>query len=78
VSKRYHDMGDLFATIRNRERHARVEAHDALSVLRIVTGFAKSFRGRGPSEVDDESIAAWIEGLFDGNSRSFDSGTGQS
>jgi hypothetical protein len=64
MGKRYHHMGDVFAAIRDRERRRRVEVQEMLSAFRIVTGFARSFEGRGPVEVDDRSITAWIDGLF--------------
>jgi hypothetical protein len=66
MAKRYRHMGDVFAAIRNRERRERVDVRGILSAPRIVTRFARSFGGRKPFEVDDESIAAWIQGLFDG------------
>ena len=71
MSKRYHHMGDVFAAIRNREQSRGIDLEHIIPAFRIVRAFAQSFRGRGPFEVDDELIVAWVDTLFEsaGNAR---------
>lgn len=66
MTKRYHHMGDVFAAIRNREQSRGTDLKHMISAFRIVRGFAQSFRGRGPFEVDDELIVAWVDNMFEG------------
>jgi len=59
----YDSMADVLAGIRRLEKGLGIPSGMDASPFEVLSRFAADFHGRGPAELDDGELAAWIAEL---------------